>query len=252
MTALDSGWAAESPETYDLDENSRAEGWLARPGVVTASLDTGKPWPSIPSRRFRHCLAELKVAPRGRGARWVWLVAHQAGRPLEDDDPISAVLRAFDGPACLAHALIERQFRENVSLELARGKLGTILRLSKFTGPTVFFIEAKGDQIPSRLPEWLLNFYNEPRDKATRSSLRIAVREINSLLRARELGRINEVLAQADFGRLAPDIIMAILRSTVSTREYYADWNSSLERAYDELKDRGLDPDQILVGLLDL
>jgi hypothetical protein len=104
---------------------------------------------------------------------------------------------------------------------------------------------------PINLPNWVMEFYSAPRDKAPRSYTRMLIVNMRDLLETRNFEAIDHILAFVEWDKLPPEIAMGLPRTSAVVRDKLPHWNGATLAATAELRRRGLPSEEIMIGLLD-
>lgn len=94
--------------------------------------------------------------------------------------------------------------------------------------------------------EWIEDLYS---DETPRGKVVVMAASFMALLQQKDFATIDSILAGVDWDRLSPVAICGMVRYPFAAREHLANWVPAVQKAYDELARRGLDADQIMMGL---
>jgi len=95
----------------------------------------------------------------------------------------------------------------------------------------------------------ILEIYDAGFESCPTSLLAKFIGELKTLMRSEEYSVLDQVLIHLDFARLAPEVIVGLLRVTAPVRPKLRNWHDALDRAAKELNRRGFAPKKVLAGL---
>ena len=99
------------------------------------------------------------------------------------------------------------------------------------------------------LPPWLDRFLEAEKDPTGRKQRVEVLVELRQRAKAGAFEEIDDALRQVDLGRLNDFAVNTLLRGTFAMRLHLPSWASFRDRAAEVFRERGRDPDAVMVGL---
>ena len=98
-----------------------------------------------------------------------------------------------------------------------------------------------------------ISWFEEVYDKEyERKQLTFLFRKFQDYLEVYDFITIDEILKQAEFERMTPTTMMAVIRYTCCAKHILEQWHPACQRAYDVCKnEKGEEAERIFMGLLD-
>jgi hypothetical protein len=93
------------------------------------------------------------------------------------------------------------------------------------------------------------HIYLDSSGRATSEKLISAVEDLYELLGRKQFGEIELLFTSIDLARTAPEYAVGLLRATSKDIRHIQNWREFLDRVRVDLSRRGLEPEQVLVGL---
>lgn len=97
--------------------------------------------------------------------------------------------------------------------------------------------------------DFVQDIYEQGRESVSSDLLVRVIHAVKVLMRNDLLGLLEMLLRDIDFSSVAPEAVVALIRTSSPVRSKLMNWRPAVKRAQHEFSQRGLDADRILVGL---
>lgn len=105
------------------------------------------------------------------------------------------------------------------------------------------------DSVAQKLP-WLSKFYQNAKSANTASEVLPAISGIKQLFAEKQYDLVSDILLEMEINKLSPTAMVAMISAAYPARHKLDSWSLGVAKVKIALASNGLEPDQILKGLI--